>query len=544
MKKKILAMSLFSLFVLSNCTNQESLNDEIIKPESLIQSKKRDCSTDLMSEKLYEEKPELSPNVNPDYRELEEFTKNFSLENSMSARSTNPIYTIPVVVHVVHNDGPENISDAAVISGIEDLNDGMEGLTQNNSFIQPEFVNLKSDIQVEFVLAKIDPQGNPTNGITRHKNRRYTSNGANRNMHAEYNWPRDKYLNIYVVKKVNRNNSSGYAYYPSQVASSENAYYDGIVMASYAFGRHANTYNEWFYVITHEVGHWLNLKHIWGGDTGNGSTDACNDDDDVSDTPNTSGNSLQERTGCGARIISCGSLDNTTNHMDYVTPCQAMFTVGQKTRMTAALNSSVAQRNNLWSAANLSTTLGDGGTGPVAVSDVSLSPSSISVETSSTVSLSANVVPSNADNTSVSWSSNNNSVATVSSNGIVTGVSVGTATITVTTLDGGFTATSIVTVTDSNTGNACDSLTPPSSLSSEKLGNSGKRWRISWSNVLDAQSYELQYRKTGDANWSSVTTTNLSYNLSNLSSRSSYEARVRSICDSNTSAWSTTINFN
>lgn len=342
-----------------SCSKENKVNKE----EYLVtqdQSLARNCATDDVHDILFNKNPELRPESNKAYKLLEDYTKNFA-----SRVESNANYTIPVVVHIVHDNGAENISDQAVLGGIQDLNDGMKGQTQNESFIQPEFTGIKSEnAPIEFVLAKYDPNGNPTSGIIRHQNSTYTVAGDNLDMKRDYGWPREKYLNIYVTRKARAtSNTSGFAYYPYSVDADDQAFKDGVVIAYWAFGRHANLYNEWYYIITHEVGHWLNLIHIWG-ETSNGSRRACRYDDQVSDTPNTQGNGYQERSQCGTRETSCSSLDNTTNHMDYCAPCQAMFTQEQMDRMFAALNSPVADRNNLWSATNLDFVLngiGDGG---------------------------------------------------------------------------------------------------------------------------------------------------------------------------------------
>lgn len=382
----------FFVFAFLGCTTENKVhkNDELL---ALDQSLARTCATDDVHDILFNEHPELKPETNPAYAKLEEFTK----KNAARLEASNVSYTIPVVVHIVHDNGAENISDQAVIGGIQDLNDGMLGQTQNESFIQSEFMGIKSEnAPINFVFAKFDPNGNPTTGIVRHQNSTYTVAGDNLDMKRAYGWPRDKYFNIYVTRKARAtSNTSGFAFYPYSVDADEQAFKDGVVIAYWAFGRHPDLYNEWYYIITHEVGHWLNLIHIWG-ETGNGSRRACRYDDQVSDTPNTQGNSYQERTQCGTRETNCSSLDNTTNHMDYCAPCQAMFTQGQMERMIAALNSPVADRNNLWSAANLDFVMngiGDGG----------------STEDCNNIGMIENLTANNVGrNWSLSWSAANN----------------------------------------------------------------------------------------------------------------------------------------
>jgi len=305
------------------------------------------CGIEKYNNSFLAKYPQLKPGNNQAYKTLQKHQNGKRKHSSTS-------YTIPVVVHIVHDNGVENISDAAVLSGIEDLNNGMRGTTQNNQFIHNNFEQLKAGTQIEFVLAKFDPQGNSTNGIIRHQNRTFTLNGNDEEMRLQYHWPRNMYLNLYIVKRpFIDDDSSGFGTYPYLVDDLQLAHLDGIVLAYWAFGRHSYLYNEWYYIVTHEVGHWLNLYHIWGE-----NEQSCNDDDQVADTPNTTGNVYAERSACNTISFKCNSLDNITNFMDYASPCHAMFTQNQKERMQLALNSTVAERNNLHSPQNLELTLG------------------------------------------------------------------------------------------------------------------------------------------------------------------------------------------
>jgi len=308
---------------------------------------KTNCGVDQYNKEFLAENPHLKPTENEAYKILQK-------RQNINYKNNSATYTIPMVVHIVHNYGYENISNSAVTDGVNDLNDGMRANTQNNGFIHPDFDSLKTDTKIEFVLAKFDPDGNPTNGIVRHQSRFFTENGSKAGMRFEYHWPRDKYLNLYIVRQPFANsNSSGFATFPYLVNEPDKAYLDGIVLAYWAFGRHNFLYNEWYYMVAHEVGHWLNLYHIWGPDE-----QLCDEDDGLEDTPNTIGNTLPERSACINTSFQCNSLDNITNHMDYATPCQAMFTTGQTNRMYTTLNSSVSERSNLHSPENLELTLG------------------------------------------------------------------------------------------------------------------------------------------------------------------------------------------
>ncbi|OJJ20510.1 hypothetical protein BKI52_18820 [marine bacterium AO1-C] len=279
---------------------------------------------------------------------LEQHTRVFQSQRA-NQRTKATVLTIPIVFHVVHDGGVENISDAQIIEAVKQINEDFRATNPEISAVVPAFQNLVADVEVEFALAQKDPNGNPTTGITRTRST-LTYNGGQIALKELVRWPRNMYLNVWVVRSSDGGNGSGFAFYPSSTVGA-NAIYDGVVCSHWAIGRTGTAVSTHYKLLTHEIGHWANLKHTWGDQTNNGDAGACSDDDDVSDTPNTQGT-----TGCNLTQSTCGSLDNTQNYMDYAN-CPNMFTLGQKTRMLAALNSSVAERNNLWSASNLAATL-------------------------------------------------------------------------------------------------------------------------------------------------------------------------------------------
>jgi hypothetical protein len=332
-------------------------------------SAQKQCGQDEYQQKIYNEDPSLRPENNPAYQELEEFTRNFRPSSSFERDSNiggleiGTDYIIPVVVHVIHNNGVENISDQAVERAIELLNVFYAGESAFDQNIDPDFIAVRGAFtgkSLRFVLAKFDPDGNSTNGIDRHLDATYTYQGENNNMRLTYHWPRENYFNIYVVAQaISNSTTSGFATFPPSVDGPTYAYLDGHVMSGWAFGEHGEMWQTWYHNLSHEVGHWLNVYHIWANAGGNGNPYYCDFDDSVTDTPNTQGNSLSDLDyfpGVGA-VSTCGTKDNYTNMMDYTSATYAMFTEGQKARMEAALNSSVADRNNLWSVNNVLTTL-------------------------------------------------------------------------------------------------------------------------------------------------------------------------------------------
>jgi len=338
---------------------------------TLIYAQNHYCGQDLYQQKIYEENPSLRPENNLAYQELEEFTKNFTPNNSnLQNKNIEDLiigtdYIIPVVVHVIHDFGSENVSDAVIERAIEMLNRFFGGNSAYDNNTDPSFLAIRGGFnspRLKFVLANYDPDGNPTTGIDRQVSSFFTTRGNNDGMRQTYNWPRENYFNIYVVRQAIENSgTSAFATFPASVNDSALAFRDGVVMSAWSFGEHTEMWQTWYHNLAHEVGHWINLQHIWANAGNNGDSVYCNQDDSVSDTPNTTGNSLADLDdfpGIGS-VFNCGSVDNYTNMMDYTAAVYSMFTQGQKTRMEASLNSSIADRNNLWSTNNIFQTLYD-----------------------------------------------------------------------------------------------------------------------------------------------------------------------------------------
>ncbi len=289
--------------------------------------------------------PERLQEIEQYRSELEHFTQAWQADATRDQDDNT--YIIPVVFHIVHNNGAENISDAQVIDGIRVMNEDFNKLTPDWDQVQPEFLDRVADMEVTFKLAQLDPNGNCTNGITRTVST-LTYEG-NQEMKDLIRWPRDRYLNIWVSAAAG--GAAGYSMYPSSVAGSWGADADGIVVMSSYVGAIGTSSENTSHTLSHEAGHWLNLKHCWGDSNEPGLASNCSMDDNVSDTPNTMG-----WQSCNLQGATCGSAkDNVENFMEY-SYCSKMFTNGQKTRLHAALNSGTASRNNLWSAGNIALT--------------------------------------------------------------------------------------------------------------------------------------------------------------------------------------------
>ncbi len=296
----------------------------------------RACSTAERYNEIINNNPILKGIIDQQNKFAQEWTlKNYGKPIATNQNGKKSIlYIIPVVWHVIHNDGPENLSKAAIEEEIAKLNEDYQKLNADITNAFPLFAGISADCQIEFRLARLDPNGNCTEGITRTKSTLTYAMDDNVKMTIRPSWntPTVKYLNIWQGTKISFD-AGGYSYYPGTTSDET----EGLVLIAQQLG---NT-------VTHETGHFLNLAHPWGDSNSPQDPNNCFDDDQVTDTPNTIG-----QTGCSDTSNSCGSIDNVQNYMDY-NFCDVMFTEGQKQRMHAALNSPVGYRDLLCSQSNL-----------------------------------------------------------------------------------------------------------------------------------------------------------------------------------------------
>ena len=291
----------------------------------VAQAPQRSCSTMDVDSRLRTEDPYYAQNREA----IEQFTQNY-----IATQATNggerTVVTIPVVVHIVYNTASENISDAQVYNQIEVLNEDYSRTNPDVGETPAYFAGVAANCEIQFCLASEDPSGNPTTGITRTSTTKTSFSTSDQMKFATYGhaiWDRNSYLNIWVCDLSS--GLLGYAQFPGGPASTDGVVIDyvyfgvgGAGASPYDLGRTA----------THEVGHWLNLYHIWGDD-GTG----CGGSDLVADTPN----QADETYGCPLPNvrISCSNGPNGDmyeNYMDYTDDgCMNIFTAGQKTRMQA-----------------------------------------------------------------------------------------------------------------------------------------------------------------------------------------------------------------
>lgn len=300
-----------------------------------------ECGIFEATEAYFEAHPEALAAARAEEEQLEAFTANYRENPSRE----DEIYVIPVVFHIIHQNGIENISNEQIYDAIDVLNEDYSATNPGLPNVLEQFEDRIANVGFEFRLARLDPEGNCTNGIIRTYSETTFSGGENLKV-VSPSWDRSSYLNIWVCHDI-ENGAAGYSQYPYNVTGPFGAQTDGIVVLYNYVGSIAPSNDTRSHTLSHEVGHWANLIHPWGNSNEPGVASNCNIDDQVSDTPNTIG-----YTTCNLNGTSCGSLDNVQNFMDY-SYCSEMFTEGQKTRMRAAMNSSTAGRNQLWTEANL-----------------------------------------------------------------------------------------------------------------------------------------------------------------------------------------------
>lgn len=267
---------------------------------------------------------------------------------SRSARSLprTVVVRIPVVVHVLFNAEVDNIGHDQIDSQIDALNRDFRARNEDRADIPAPFRPFAADTLIEFALAKRCPADQETTGVTRTwtslADFPYDTFDPNATArldslikHDEFGkaaWPRDRYLNMWVCRI--EGGLLGYAQFPGGPAAT-----DGVVINNTAFGSGgtARAPFELGRTAVHEVGHFLDLLHIWGDDDG-----GCSESDNVSDTPNQAGpNAGDSVTKDSFPLISCNNGphgDMYMNYMDYVNDVtMVMFSRGQIARMNAVL---------------------------------------------------------------------------------------------------------------------------------------------------------------------------------------------------------------
>jgi hypothetical protein len=309
------------------------------------------------------------------YQSLESKNNELKLQNDkalsrlQNLKTENGVKIIPVVVHVIHDLGNENISDASIQGALDILNENINGQADNFLSRTPDiFAAVRGDAKLEFRLAKLDPLGNPTTGINRVRSTLTDEPDPRDEVKALSYWNSYQYFNIWTVKRFlpqdDGNTLLGYAQFPDTRFMST----DGVVLLSSQMVSGGT--------LTHETGHWLGLRHTWG--------DATCGDDGVKDTPPARGPNyginlsdfpyhaglsppppITGVWGCIADSLNPAG-EMFVNYMDYSNDAAVtMFTMDQNSIMDFTLDgaydestgvSGIGFREYMWSEENVAAT--------------------------------------------------------------------------------------------------------------------------------------------------------------------------------------------
>ena len=315
------------------------------------------CMTDVMLQRQIDQNPMLAEILHQN--RMQAATQQDA--SNLGAKMTQ--LTIPCVVHIIHDNGFGNISDAQIYSGLQILNEGYNRLNPDTvntrSSSDAPFAQMAGAMNIDFKLAKIDPNGNCTNGIVRVNAPNLTHDAGDECKYSvnggSDGWPPNKYFNIWVVNSINSAGATGtiagYAYYPDGGPSD----FYGILMDDDYFGSIGTASSSDGDVLTHEMGHALGLPHIFSDGCQTG--DCFSEGDYSCDTPP----QLEPNWGCSPTWNSCTNvplndpygfdvMDQIENYMSY-NSCQNMFSADQVNLMENNC-ANIPFLTNLTSAAN------------------------------------------------------------------------------------------------------------------------------------------------------------------------------------------------
>src|ERR1700757_1474652 len=314
-------------------------------------------------EKARYEKEMKEATLSPEYlSQLAKANQRGNGQNQVSNTVFTTVDTIPVVFHILHMGGVENVANSYVYQALAEVNRVHTKTIPDSAQIDPLFKSVSGANNYVFQLATKDPNGNCTNGIIRHYDA--NTNWDQTNPNYAYTWTRTKYLNIYIVKNICNGQPCpgstsggiivGYTYLPGTVSAAMD-----VVIYNYQFMTGTNARS-----MAHEFGHWLGLSHTFGSTNSPGTCMSGGASDDFLSTnpPSVACTGVSDDTPKSAGYFStCPSSSvntcdvsgtaNVQNIMDY-SSCPKNFTYGQIQRMHNIMNSTTASRNNVISAAN------------------------------------------------------------------------------------------------------------------------------------------------------------------------------------------------
>ena len=278
-----------------------------------------------------------------------------------TALTAAPDVTVPIVIHILYSNIASNnaipssyVTDRQITDAIDRINLDYQKQNADTAAIVPQFVSRIANVGFKFRLAKLDPNGRCTSGITRHYS--YETNYGTAAAASVVYWNPDRYLNVWIVDNI----SSGAGGYTFGALCPGGNSTDGIVLRNAQFGPNNRcAANLCARSLTHEIGHFFGLPHTWGRSNTPGAPGNCNIDDNIADTPNTAGFVQSGGNNCDLTYSPCRDnnnqpiLSNVQNYMDYA-DCERMFTNGQRAVMRGLLTDPrYSCRATLVSAANL-----------------------------------------------------------------------------------------------------------------------------------------------------------------------------------------------
>ncbi|WP_264531230.1 M43 family zinc metalloprotease [Flavobacterium sp. N502540] len=300
------------------------------------------CRTTEENAKVYRN----SPKSLQEKKDFDAFTKTFTLQRKSKTSKTaaTPTYVIPVVFHIYGDvQSGKTITYEKIVNHLAQLNDDFNGRNADYQTVEPFFQARRGTLNIEFKLAKKDPNGGCTTGVVFHAAKNgYGNGGGYDDQIAADAWDNKKYMNVYIQNDLYNEgvfNNSGVAWYPDSGMTANNT---ARVVFNGAY-LYDNSYSKEFSAtLTHEFGHFLNLIHTFEG--------GCSGTDEVADTPAEDG---QHTLACTPGTNCTGDKVNIENYMGYngAQGCYKMYTQGQIDRMLAALQHPA--RITLWQPQNL-----------------------------------------------------------------------------------------------------------------------------------------------------------------------------------------------
>ncbi len=322
----------------------------LIAAFSISFAQQNKCGSDIVLKKQIAKNPQVAANI-------EEFERGFDdwRTHKPPGFREGEKYIIPIVFHVIHEGGSENISKAQILDQVDILNKCLRHENADSTNTPSPFLALAGKIDIEFRLARLDPQGNCTEGITRTFSHKTNEASDENGVKELVDWNCYSYFNVWVVKSIGLQSDVGgvilgYAQFPASGFCGT----DGVVMLHQVTGS-IGTSGSQGKTLVHEVGHWLSLRHIWGDDD-------CGSDL-VNDTPPAFGPNFGicyndfpylPATPCEGTDSLTGEM--MVNYMDYSSdPCINMFTKGQYELIDYTLAGTLGNngvRSYLWSQEN------------------------------------------------------------------------------------------------------------------------------------------------------------------------------------------------